>query len=148
MGCFLCEAWKQGVSEETLVLHTTPHSMVIMNRYPYVAGHLLVCPKAHTSRPDALTDHQFQDLHRTLVSCVATVRDRMGAQGVNVGMNLGDVAGAGLKEHIHYHVIPRFTGDSNAFSILAEVRVIPEDLQATYHRLKPLFEALSEAKAG
>lgn len=139
MGCFLCEAAKTGASKETLVLRQTPHSLVILNRYPYIAGHLMVTPIAHVSSLDDLSPEQFADLHETMRDCVSTVKSSVSPDGINVGMNMGKAAGAGVEDHLHYHVIPRFVGDSNAFSVLGEIRVIPEDLEATYDRYFPHF---------
>jgi len=142
VGCFLCDAPTVGIGEESLVLQLTEHSMVIMNRYPYVAGHLMVAPRRHVDRLDALSPMEHQDLHETLTSCIARVRDVAHPDGINVGMNLGTAAGAGVKDHIHYHVVPRFVGDSNAFNVFAEVRVVPEDLVVTWRRLRPAFERM------
>ncbi len=142
VGCFLCDAPGVGIGEESLVLQLTEHSMVIMNRYPYVAGHLMVAPRRHVDRPDALSPVEHRDLHETLTSCIARIRDAAGPDGVNVGMNLGAAAGAGVRDHIHYHVVPRFIGDSNAFNVFAEVRVVPEDLVVTWRRLRPAFEKM------
>ncbi len=139
MGCFLCEAVTAGVGEEALVLELTEHSMVIMNRYPYISGHLMVVPKAHVSGLHELEPEAFDDLHRTLSRCVERVRAVLNPQGVNLGMNLGKAAGAGVEDHIHYHVIPRFVGDNNAFNVLGDIRVIPEDLLSTYRRYLPAF---------
>lgn len=139
MGCFLCEAVAAGVGEESLVLELTEHSMVIMNRYPYISGHLMVVPKSHVSGLHELEPAAFDDLHRTLSRCVERVREVLNPQGVNLGMNLGKAAGAGVEDHIHYHVIPRFIGDNNAFNVLGNIRVIPEDLLSTYRRYLPAF---------
>lgn len=141
MGCFLCEAGARGVGEESLVLRLTRHSLVILNRYPYISGHLMVTPRDHVSDLDALSDDALHDLHLTLRECVRTVRDVLQPQGINVGMNLGKAAGAGLEEHLHYHVVPRFIGDSNAVNVLGNVRVIPEDLVSTWRRYRPAFES-------
>lgn len=139
MGCFLCQAAKTGVSAETFILRMTRYSLVILNRYPYIAGHLMVTPIAHVGSLDELSEEQFADLHACLRDCVSTVKSAVSPAGINVGMNLGEAAGAGLEDHLHYHVIPRFVGDSNAFNVFGDIRVIPEDLQATYKRYLPHF---------
>jgi len=140
VGCFLCETSVQGVCEETLVLRLTPHSMVIMNRYPYVAGHLLVTPRRHVGNLMDLTDVEMKDLHETLRQTVAIMAVAARPNGFNLGMNLGKAAGAGVEDHLHYHIVPRYFGDNNAMNILGEVRVIPEDLIATWKRLLPSFK--------
>jgi len=142
MGCFLCESSKIGIAEEPLVLHLTPHSMVIMNRYPYTSGHLLVTPRRHVSGLHELSSQEMLDLHETLRKTVGLVQEWATPDGINVGMNLGKAAGAGLEEHIHYHIVPRFHGDNNAMNVFGEVRIIPESLIETYRRLLPQFEKL------
>ena len=139
MSCFLCDAVTAGVGEDSLVLELTEHSMVIMNRYPYINGHLMVVPKTHVSGLHELATAEFEDLHRTLSKCVDRVGQTVNPHGMNLGMNLGKAAGAGVDDHIHYHVIPRFLGDNNAFNVLGEVRVIPEDLLSAYRRYRPAF---------
>jgi len=140
MGCFLCEAVKKGPGEETLLLHLTRHSLVILNRYPYISGHLMVVPRAHVDTLKALSGEELLDLHETLRMTVEVVEETLRPDGINLGMNLGKAAGAGLKDHIHYHVVPRFIGDNNSFTVLADTRVIPESLIDTYRRYLPAFK--------
>jgi ATP adenylyltransferase len=139
MGCFLCDAIAKGPGEETFVLEVTPHAVVLLNRFPYIAGHVMVAPRAHVPDLEALSAEQMVDLHETLRRCIARVRRACSPQGINVGMNLGRAAGAGLEEHLHYHVVPRFIGDTNATNIFGEIRIIPEDLAATWRRYLPHF---------
>jgi ATP adenylyltransferase len=145
MHCFICKAVEEGVSKENLVLYVTEHSMVMLNRYPYISGHLMVVPHAHVSGLDNLSEEQMVDLHETLRKTISAVRTALAPQGINVGMNLGKAAGAGVEDHIHWHVIPRFLGDNNAFNVLAEARVIPESLEATFERYLPVFRELQAA---
>jgi ATP adenylyltransferase len=142
MTCFLCEEPPRGVSPETLVLAITPHSFVIMNRYPYSNGHLLVAPKRHVARPTDLTPGERTDLHELLVASVDLLGDAFSTDGVNVGMNLGAAAGAGVADHIHWHIVPRWIGDTNAMSVVGQTRVIPEALDATFEKLQPRFATL------
>ena len=142
MHCFICKAVEEDVSKENLVLHLTSHSMVMLNRYPYISGHLMVVPHVHVSSLDELSTEQMIDLHETLRKTVAVVRSTLNPQGVNVGMNLGKAAGAGVEDHIHWHVIPRFLGDNNAFNVLANSRVIPESLEDTWERYVEAFARL------
>lgn len=140
VGCFLCETASVGVCEETLVLRLTPLSMVIMNRYPYIAGHLLVSPRRHVGNLMDLTSDEMTDLHETLRQTVETMQRAGNPQGFNLGMNLGKAAGAGVEDHLHYHIVPRYWGDNNAMNIFADVRIIPEDLIVTWKRLLPFFD--------
>lgn len=140
VGCFLCETAAVGVCEETLVLRLTPYSMVIMNRYPYIAGHLLVSPRRHVGNLMDLTPEEMTDLHETLRQTVQTMQRAGNPQGFNLGMNLGKAAGAGVEDHLHYHIVPRYWGDNNAMNIFADVRIIPEDLIVTWKRLLPFFD--------
>jgi len=141
MGCFVCEALPKGVCVETLILRITPHSLVLLNRYPYISGHLMVIPKAHVSSLDDLSAEQMADLHETLRFSIRKIQAVLSPHGLNVGMNLGRAAGAGLEEHIHYHIVPRFMGDNNAMNVLGDVRVIPESLEDTWNRFLPAFSA-------
>lgn len=142
MGCFICDAVAKGIGEESLVLQVTQHSAVMLNRFPYVSGHLMVMPKSHVSSLHDLSAAEMVDLHETLRRAVLVVEETLHAEGINVGMNLGKAAGAGLEEHIHYHVVPRFIGDSNAINVLADVRVIPESLEETWRRYAARFKKL------
>jgi len=142
MKCFVCEALKRGVSSETLVLHVTTHSLVMLNRYPYISGHLMVIPHRHVSSLADLSAAEMVDLNETLRLTTGLVESVLSPAGINLGMNLGKAAGAGLEDHIHWHVVPRFLGDSNAFTVLADARVIPEALVETYERYAPAFRAL------
>ena len=114
--------------------------MVIMNRFPYNNGHLLVAPWKHTSSLDGLKDEELLDLVRTVRWSVAVLRETMSPDGFNVGLNLGAVAGAGVESHVHFHIVPRWNGDTSFMTVLTEVRVIPEHLQQTYKMLLPYFK--------
>jgi ATP adenylyltransferase len=114
--------------------------MVMMNRFPYNNGHLLVAPWKHTASLDGLKDEELFDLVRTVRWSVAVLRETMSPDGFNVGLNLGAVAGAGVEDHVHFHIVPRWNGDTSFMTVLAEVRVIPEHLQQIYERLLPYFE--------
>jgi ATP adenylyltransferase len=120
-------------------------SMVMMNKYPYINGHLLVAPRRHVAGLDDLTLEEMADVLRTVKDAIAILKKVMKPDGFNVGLNLGVVAGAGVEQHLHFHVVPRWHGDTNAMTVFAEVRVIPEHLEATYQNLKPHVEALKGA---
>jgi len=110
-----------------------------MNRYPYINGHLLVAPLRHVSSLDALLPEEKLDLITVVEKSIGILKEVMSPGGFNVGLNLGRVAGAGVEAHIHFHVVPRWSGDTNYMTVLGEVRVIPEHIQATYRKLLPFF---------
>lgn len=124
-----------------LVLHRGRHGFVIMNRYPYNSGHLLVAPYAHVKDLESLPADCALDLIRLTNLSIRVLRDTIGPEGFNVGLNLGQVSGAGIEAHVHVHIVPRWNGDTNFMSILTETRVIPEHLRATYRKLRKAFDA-------
>lgn len=146
-GCVFClgEKGSQPAEKERLVLRRDRHTFVMMNRYPYSNGHLLVAPNRHTADMDELTDDETLELYRNVGLCCRVISQTMSPQGFNIGINLGKAAGAGVDDHLHVHVVPRWVGDSNFMTVIADVRVMPENLAATYDRLYPAF--LREAAA-
>jgi ATP adenylyltransferase len=124
-------------------LYKGKHVMVVMNKYPYINGHLLVAPIKHISALDQLDKTDMGELLTIVEKSVTILKQRMKPDGFNIGLNLGRVAGAGVEEHLHFHIVPRWFGDTNAFTVFADVRVIPEHLQATYSNLKPYFDKLT-----
>jgi ATP adenylyltransferase len=141
-GCIFCPGDDRSHDEERLILHAGDQSIVLMNRYPYINGHLLVAPVRHVSALDALTDDEKLDLITMVEKSVEILTKAMNPGGFNVGVNLGRIAGAGVEEHIHFHVVPRWSGDTNYMTVVGDVRVIPEHIQATYEKLLPLFKGL------
>jgi len=139
-GCIFCPEGNGESDAERLLLYRGDRSMVIMNRFPYNNGHLLVAPWKHTSSLDGLEDEELFDLVRTVRWSVAVLRQTMSPDGFNVGLNLGAVAGAGVEAHVHFHIVPRWNGDTSFMTVLAEVRVVPEHLQRIYEKLLPYFE--------
>ncbi|WP_373049049.1 HIT family protein [Vulgatibacter sp.] len=139
-GCIFCLFPKEGRDRERLVLGRSAHAFVILNKYPYNNGHLLVVPGAHVADPAELAEEAFLDLQRLLRASIAVVREVYGPDALNVGMNLGRAAGAGIADHLHWHVVPRWAGDVNFMPVLAETRVIPEHLDATWAKLRPAFD--------
>lgn len=137
-GCIFCAAL-EGDARERLVLGTTRASLVMLNRYPYASGHLMVAPRRHTADLPGLAGDEHADLAETLRRAVATVRTTLAPQGLNLGMNLGACAGAGVVDHLHWHVVPRWTGDTNFMTTVAEARVMPQHLLDTFDRLRPAF---------
>jgi ATP adenylyltransferase len=138
-GCVFCNALS--VSDQ-LTLYKGKCTLVVMNKYPYINGHLLVAPARHLSMLDELSRSEMGTLLATVEQSVAILRKVMHPEGFNIGLNLGRVAGAGIEEHLHFHIVPRWSGDTNALAVLADVRVIPQHLQETFALLKPHFEAI------
>ena len=119
--------------------------MVMMNKYPYINGHLLVAPRRHIAGLEDMRLEEMTEALKTVREAIGVLKKVMRPDGFNVGLNLGEVAGAGVEEHLHFHVVPRWHGDTNAMTVFAEVRVISEHLETTYRNLKPHFEALESA---
>jgi ATP adenylyltransferase len=136
--CFICRAAADSADRENLVVHRKELTVTILNRYPYNNGHLLVAPAAHLGRLDQLSPAQHADCMLTVTMWVSVLERLMNAEGFNIGLNLGRVAGAGLPGHLHWHIVPRWNGDTNFMPSLAGIRVIPQSLDA-------LWELLSEA---
>ena len=148
-GCFLCEAATADNPQqdrERLVLWRTESSIVLLNRYPYANGHLLIAPRAHKWDLEELTEAEQLDLSLQTVSVVKLLKRAVSAQGFNIGINLGTVAGAGLPGHVHQHVVPRWGGDTNFMSVVGETRVVPEALSQLYGELMKLVEEIRSSK--
>lgn len=138
-GCIFCRALSD---QDNLTLYKGKVTMVVMNKYPYINGHLLVAPTRHLSLLEQVKKNEMGDLLETVEKSVGILKKVMNPDGFNVGLNLGKVAGAGVEEHLHFHIVPRWFGDTNALTVFADVRVIPEHLQATFHNLKPHFDKM------
>lgn len=138
-GCIFCAALAE---QDNLTLYKGPVTMVTMNKFPYINGHLLVAPVRHIAALDQLDFSEMGTLLATVEQAVAILKKAMQPDGFNVGLNLGKVAGAGVEEHLHFHIVPRWFGDTNALTVFGEVRVIPEHIKATYNNLKPHFKKL------
>jgi ATP adenylyltransferase len=144
--CFLCDAAaadSPDLRRERLVLWTTDQSVVLINRYPYTNGHLLVAPRAHVAGLDELDDAQLLDIQRQTVRCCELLRRAVSAQGLNIGINLGRCAGAGVPGHVHQHVVPRWSGDTNFMSVIGQVRIVPQAIGQLYDELIKVSGALS-----
>ena len=146
-GCFLCTA-RDAEDREGLVLWRGAHTFVLLNRYPYISGHLMVVPKEHGEEFPALGAETLLEMMAAAQHAVATFRQESGAHGVNLGMNLGRSAGAGLVDHVHLHVVPRWTGDTSFMTLLGDVRVVSEDLGEVWDRLRPCFDGWSWSPDG
>jgi ATP adenylyltransferase len=134
--CIFCEAQKNPADDsKNLILHRGLHNFVILNKYPYISGHLMIAPYSHlgqlVSAPKDVTDEMMDLVKRSQNALIDVYKP----EGFNVGMNLGHVAGAGIADHIHMHILPRWGGDTNFMSTVGETRVLPEDLTLTYQKL-------------
>jgi ATP adenylyltransferase len=133
--CFLCRGVASTSDRQNLIVGRTELSVVMLNRYPYNNGHLLVAPLLHKGRLDELEDQEHLDCQRTLSRCLGLLERELRAEAFNVGLNLGRTAGAGLPGHLHWHIVPRWNGDTNFMATLAGVRVIPQSLDALWEAL-------------
>ena len=137
-GCFLCHAANATTDDERrkrLVLWTTDHMAVLINRYPYTNGHLLIAPLTHKADLEELTEAEQLDLQRQTTEAVKLLKRAMSPQGFNIGINIGRCAGAGLPGHLHQHVVPRWNGDTNFMGVVGEVRVVPQAMSQLYDEL-------------
>jgi ATP adenylyltransferase len=142
-GCIFCEfpAAPEADDRKNLVVHRSPRSFTCLNRYPYNSGHLMVIPRAHVADLAALSAEEYRDLGEELRRAVAVVQAVYRPDGLNVGTNLGRPAGAGIADHLHWHVVPRWVGDNNFMPVLADQRVVVEALDAAWERLHAGFAA-------
>ncbi|MSP38359.1 MAG: HIT domain-containing protein [Deltaproteobacteria bacterium] len=141
-GCIFCLKPLEPDPRAALVLAQTEHTVVMMNKYPYNNGHLLLAPKSHENDLSHLSGDAFSDLNEKLRQAIAIVRRVFNPGGVNLGMNLGKYAGAGIEAHLHWHIVPRGEGDTNFMPVLGETRVMPQHLFDSFDRLAPHFNNL------
>jgi ATP adenylyltransferase len=141
-GCIFCTKPRSQEDDDNLIVHRGAGAFTMMNKYPYNNGHLLVAPYKHVPDPCMLGTDENALLMDEVCKAIRVLRTVMKAHGFNVGLNLGDVAGAGIEEHLHYHVVPRWRGDVNFMPVLADVRVIPEHLRSTCKKLRACFDSL------
>ena len=139
--CIFCPMDGQSLKKRLILLQTSS-SLVMLNRYPYAYSHLMVAPVRHVDRVKKLNQRERADLLKNLGEAIEVLREAFHPDGFNVGMNLGQVAGAGILHHLHFHIVPRWQGDTNFMPALAECRMIPEHLNRTYYRLFPFFRNL------
>ncbi len=147
-GCIFCTFPEREPAQfrEDLVLVAQAHAFVCLNRYPFAAGHLLVSPRRHVSKLTELSDDEYDGFMRLVRVAAARLEESSKPEGMNVGMNLGRAAGAGIADHVHAHIVPRWSGDSSFMPVIAETRVMPEHLDATWRRLRPVFDDVPGVK--
>jgi len=141
-GCLFCRVLENPDDPDAeLVVWRPPGAIVMLNKFPYNAGHVMVAPAAHQGEVDNLDDDQTADLMRALKRSVAVLRASLASEGFNIGANTGRAAGAGIPDHVHFHVVPRWNGDTNFMPVLAEVKVVNEHLLQTAAKLRKAFSA-------
>lgn len=143
-GCVFCEAEKVGVEIDSLCLYKSRHSMVILNKFPYNSGHLLVLPRRHCGDILDLSQEEFADWNEALRLVIQAVKTCYQPGGFNVGLNHGAIAGAGIPDHLHYHVVPRWSGDMNFFPLIAHVKNVIETPEQAYERYSEFFRQYQE----
>jgi ATP adenylyltransferase len=145
--CAAAGAATEGLDgRDSLVLVRGDHTFVILNLYPYNNGHLMVVPHRHVASLAALTSAEAAEVMRFTQDAELALQAAYQPQGINIGVNLGRAAGAGIVDHVHVHLVPRWNGDTNFMSVVGEVRVLPEDLTQTADRLRPLFARLQQER--
>lgn len=142
-GCILCAFPQEGRDTERYILHQGKRAFVILNAFPYSNGHLMVVPRTHTAALDGLNSETRLELMDLVAESVSALREAYRPDGFNVGINMGRVAGAGIEDHVHIHVVPRWNGDTNFMAVIGDTRVLPASLRATYDRLVGLFRRRS-----
>jgi ATP adenylyltransferase len=145
MGCLFCDISQKKSKNTTndkknLILYRGEYCFVLMNKYPYNNGHLMVVPYYHTPTFEGLSDEVLFEIIKTVRQSVDILKSAINPDGFNIGLNFGKVAGAGIESHIHLHIVPRWTGDTDSMPIIAETRVMPEHLQKTYSKIKKYFK--------
>jgi len=133
-GCVFCRALASD-DEEGLIVHRSEVAFVLLNKFPYTSGHLMVAPMRHVGEYGELEDDEVLEIHRLTRAGIGALSQLYGPQGYNLGWNLGRIAGAGVVDHVHLHVVPRWAGDTNFMPVLADVKVVPEHLAETWRRL-------------
>ncbi len=138
-GCIFCNALARPDDDQNLVVWRTERAFVILNKYPYTSGHLMVAPFSHQASLELLEPADRAEVIELVSQCIVILRKVYNPQGFNVGANLGKAAGAGVPNHVHLHIVPRWNGDTNFMSTIGDARVLPESLEETYWRIKNAF---------
>ena len=139
-GCVFCNVLRMDDGPENLVLYRGKHSFVILNQFPYTSGHTMVVPYAHQPSFENLTQSTLYEIMDLMSFTTRVIREVYQPEGFNIGVNIGVAAGAGIAPHVHFHIVPRWVGDTNFTTTLAETRVLPEDLCDTYQKLKATWD--------
>ncbi len=138
--CIFCTKPREEPSKDNLVLYKSRHSFIILNLFPYNTGHLMIAPYKHTSKILDLNDEEWLDIVNLLNLSIKIIEEVYKPQGFNIGMNIGRISGAGIEEHLHIHIVPRWAGDTNFMPVISNTKVIPESLEDTYNKLEKKLE--------
>lgn len=147
-GCIFCSRATMDDNVENLILHRGQHAFVILNRFPYTNGHTMVVPFEHKASLEDLDEATRNELMQLTTQTLAVMRNAYNAESFNIGVNIGEAAGAGIAEHIHVHIVPRWTGDTSFMTTSADTRVLPESLEETYRRLRTEWSKLNSVPRG
>ncbi len=145
--CFLCDAYKSKEDEKKLILYRGKNVFVIMNLFPYNAGHVMVCPNEHIGDFTKINEETLYEISKVTQMMVKALKISLNPEGFNIGYNLGRVAGAGLEDHIHNHIVPRWNGDTNFMPVIGDVKVISQELKDIYNRIKKAINEIEEEDA-
>ena len=146
-GCVFCDSARNEPSVDTLCVYKTKHSQIILNKFPYNTGHVLVLPLNHIGQIFDLSDEAFADLHKVLRLAMEAIQSIYSPNGFNTGMNHGATAGAGIPDHLHYHIVPRWNGDLNFFPLIAETKLVIETVEESYKHFETYFKNLAASGA-
>jgi ATP adenylyltransferase len=138
--CVFCEAEKMGDDHRALIVHRGRHNFIILNKFPYTSGHVMIVPYQHTDQLHKLAPETAQEMMALAQRMEGVLGGLYRPEGINMGLNIGKAAGAGIREHLHMHVLPRWVADANFMSVVSETRVLPEALETTWERIKTAME--------
>ncbi len=141
-GCVFCVLPKETDDRNNLILHRGERVFVILNKYPYNSGHLMVVPNAHISDMELLSEADLTDVMLMTRHCIKALKEAYGSEGYNIGMNLGEAGGAGIRHHLHMHIVPRWVGDTNFMPVIGETKSLPQHLLTSYDKLHDYFRRL------
>lgn len=139
-GCIFCNRLKLKPSSNSLVVFKGSYSFILLNKYPYNNGHLMIAPNKHTADFNELSENEYKELMENIILSINVLKEVYVPQGFNIGMNLGSVAGAGVAEHMHWHIVPRWNGDTNFMPVISNTKVLHEILTETFNKVFPVFE--------
>lgn len=140
-GCIFVDLPAQANDRENLILHRGKTAFVMLNAFPYTSGHLMIAPFKHTAEMSELDDAELLEINQLVSKCLGWLKSAYNPDGFNIGVNLGSAAGAGIPTHIHWHIVPRWAGDTNFMPVVGDVRVLPQNLEETFDKLKKVIDS-------